>query len=219
MQRATCNDKCQKSINSNCRLSARWAAFISWACAWGAWVRILCCQLLFPRRWRRHVYLWPVRPSPSPSSLARVRASRRVISCASATIRASHIVAPRHLSNRTLHSLQFFQCQSDCCRLARQCEHTRTVAGWPWSIRIDTPKQHVAVPARAVRVVGAAAASIAASALPESGRSSRRDSTQHAAGVRGSASFAQSIDLWGWRRPAVTIEPRASRPAAVLAQG
>ena len=152
--RATCNDKCQKSINSNCRLSARWAAFISWACAWGAWVRILCCQLLFPRRWRRHVYLWPVRPSPSPSSLARVRASRRVISRASATIRASHIVAPRHLSNRTLHSLQFFQCQSDCRRLARQCEHTRTVAGWPSSIRIDTPKQHVAVPARAVRVVG-----------------------------------------------------------------
>ena len=26
---APCNDKCQKSINSNCRLSARWAAFIS----------------------------------------------------------------------------------------------------------------------------------------------------------------------------------------------
>jgi hypothetical protein len=30
---APCNDKCQKSINSNCRLSARWAAFISWAWA------------------------------------------------------------------------------------------------------------------------------------------------------------------------------------------
>ena len=93
-------------------------------------------------------------PVHSPSSLARVRASRRVISRASATIRASHIVAPRHLSNRTLHTLLVFQCQSDCCRLAPQCEHTRTVAGWPSSIRIDTPKQHVAVPARAVRVVG-----------------------------------------------------------------
>jgi hypothetical protein len=29
--RATTSHKCQKSINSNCRLSARWAAFISWA--------------------------------------------------------------------------------------------------------------------------------------------------------------------------------------------
>ena len=148
---APCNDKCQKSISSNCRLSARWAAFMGMDMG-------MDTDFVLPAALSSASPCLPLACAPipvhSPSSLARVRASRRVISRASATIRASHIVAPRHLSNRTLHSLQFFQCQSDCRRLARQCEHTRTVAGWPSSIRIDTPKQHVAVPARAVRVVG-----------------------------------------------------------------
>lgn len=82
------------------------------------------------------------------SSLARVRASRRVISRAFATIRASHVVASRHLSNRTLHTLQFFQCQSDGCRLARQCEHTRTVVGWPSSIRYTKATRRGSVESR-----------------------------------------------------------------------
>jgi hypothetical protein len=77
----------------------------------------------------------PCLPLACASLPVLLSARAGVISRASATIRASHIVAPRHLSNRILHTLQFFQCQSDCCRFARQCELTRTVVGWPSSIR------------------------------------------------------------------------------------
>jgi hypothetical protein len=71
----------------------------------------------------------PLASAPIPVLLSARAGQQRVISRTFAAIRASHIVAPRHLSNRTLCTLQFFQCQSDCCRLARQCEHTRTVVG------------------------------------------------------------------------------------------